>query len=356
MWHTGAKPPKCYGRQPTYYAGGGQISIQSLGLNSVATAVRPGDDTVVLEDAAGLALELVDSVGFPEIVKMYRNDILLNPHGGAHRVLSVDETNLRTKSVIDLVLALKGSGLSRLHVLPNQAVAGAASVLHVTRPVTVYTSTHAKNHPSMHSGGNVRHQTRTRAPTAQPADSVASACTVKERQYPRAAVMQWDYRAGREDELSAVAGERIIVGGEYKNPGWVWAAHLAPSGEKQPLDGWKLCPANHLAWIHPSTSAATPQNIEADQAAWGQAETERQGDGQLAGAEAPKHSGDPDGARQHNDRDCHGASKGKSNGVTSRMVLPRIETSPDYGQALDCDDPMLDGLCEDEAGHLSVEC
>jgi hypothetical protein len=56
--------------------------------------------------------------------------------------------------------------------------------------------------------------------------------------------MQWEYKATRDDELSAAAGEAIIVAGEYKNPGWVWASRIGPNG--QATGGYRLCPANYF--------------------------------------------------------------------------------------------------------------
>ena len=56
-------------------------------------------------------------------------------------------------------------------------------------------------------------------------------------------------QATRDDELSVAAGETIIVAGEYKNPGWVWASRINSNG--QATGGYRLCPANYLLFVQP---------------------------------------------------------------------------------------------------------
>jgi hypothetical protein len=56
-------------------------------------------------------------------------------------------------------------------------------------------------------------------------------------------------QATRDDELSVAAGETIIVAGEYKNPGWVWASRINSNG--QATGGYRLCPANYLLFVKP---------------------------------------------------------------------------------------------------------
>jgi hypothetical protein len=56
---------------------------------------------------------------------------------------------------------------------------------------------------------------------------------------------QWDYIATREDELTAMAGESILVAGEYKNPGWVWAARMLAGGQPST---YRLVPANYITY------------------------------------------------------------------------------------------------------------
>jgi len=72
--------------------------------------------------------------------------------------------------------------------------------------------------------------------------------------------VQWEYKATRDDELSAAAGETIIIVGEYKNPGWVWASRIGQNG--QATGGYRLCPANYFLIVQQHTSpwgAATSQ-------------------------------------------------------------------------------------------------
>jgi len=65
------------------------------------------------------------------------------------------------------------------------------------------------------------------------------------RQFPARAVMQWDYVATREDELSALAGETILIAGDYKNAGWLWGARII-NGQ---AGGFRLIPANYIEYL-----------------------------------------------------------------------------------------------------------
>ena len=56
--------------------------------------------------------------------------------------------------------------------------------------------------------------------------------------------MQWDYIATREDELTAMAGEVILIAGEYKNAGWLWGARII-NGQ---TGGFRLIPANYIEY------------------------------------------------------------------------------------------------------------
>ena len=207
-------------------------------------------ETVVLEDATSLALELMDGAdGFPNITKMFHNGVLLNPQAGivVSSVLSIDEREFSShSSVSDLVLALKGSiGLSRLRV--RRQPGGAISVINITRPVKVYVP--ARFNAQQDAGYG--QASKASAPRPQSAST---------RQYPAKAVMQWEYKATRDDELSAAAGETIIIVGEYKNPGWVWASRIGQNG--QATGGYRLCPANYFLILQQHTSpwgAATSQ-------------------------------------------------------------------------------------------------
>ena len=68
-------------------------------------------------------------------------------------------------------------------------------------------------------------------------------------------------QATRDDELSVAASETIIVAGEYKNPGWVWASRINSSG--QAAGGYRLCPANYLLFIQPPGHDAQPPVADA---------------------------------------------------------------------------------------------
>jgi len=64
-------------------------------------------------------------------------------------------------------------------------------------------------------------------------------------------------QATRDDELTAGAGETIVVAGEYKNPGWVWASRVGPTG--QATGGYRLCPANYFLFVQqPVQDTETP--------------------------------------------------------------------------------------------------
>jgi hypothetical protein len=66
---------------------------------------------------------------------------------------------------------------------------------------------------------------------------------------------QWDYVATREDELSALAGETILIAGDYKNAGWLWGARII-NGQ---AGGFRLIPANYIEYLpeHPPVTGLT---------------------------------------------------------------------------------------------------
>ena len=61
--------------------------------------------------------------------------------------------------------------------------------------------------------------------------------------------------ATREDELSALAGETILIAGEYKNAGWLWGARII-NGQ---AGGFRLIPANYIEYLpeHPPVLSQT---------------------------------------------------------------------------------------------------
>ena len=182
----------------------------------------------VVEDATNMGLEIMNgSDGYPCIVKMYRNKVMIQDGDGrtVNSVLSIDNYDLHKKSIHDLVLILRGgSGLSRLRVR-GQHSGAAVSVINVSKPVKVFAA------PRSSSSIDPGYRQVNKARVQPPSSSV--------RQFPTKAVMQWNYQAARDDELTAAAGEVIVVGGEYKNPGWVWASRVGPNGEA--IGAFKLC-------------------------------------------------------------------------------------------------------------------
>ena len=120
-------------------------------------------------------------------------------------MLSVDERDLRSKSINDLVLALKGAnGVSRLRVRSQQGGAGdaegltaflqhsprrlltcmmpAVSIVNFSRPINVYAQPRSTSHPDQGGGNATKVAEHQHAPAHHG------------RSYPAKAVMQWEYK------------------------------------------------------------------------------------------------------------------------------------------------------------------
>ncbi|KAJ1483468.1 hypothetical protein T484DRAFT_1800251 [Baffinella frigidus] len=90
-----------------------------------------------------------------------------------------------------------------------------------------------------------RHHDATAVPAGPSSSVVHVPGKTSARTFPCQATMQWDYVGTREDELTAKAGETIVIAGEYKNAGWLWAYKMQPAG--QPPPQYKLIPANYFS-------------------------------------------------------------------------------------------------------------
>jgi len=222
-------------------------------------------------------------------------------------------------------------------------------------------------------------------------------------------------QASREDELSAAAGDPIIIAGEYKNPGWVWASHVGLNG--QAAGDYRLCPANYFSLLQPPPSSLqnhvqgplSPLRARARGNASGGLEAENRAGGAsaLPGARATPEITHALSSLSARDRkpasisaarltlqqthdfltydaasiyeppsyDAASIYEPPSYDAASIYeppsydsasiyeppssgfgVLPREEIMMIRESLVDMDDPILDGMFEDEAGRISVQC
>jgi hypothetical protein len=201
-------------------------------------------------------------------------------------------------------------------------------------------------------------------------------------------------QALRDDELSAAAGETIIIAAEYKNPGWVWASRLGPNG--QTSGDCRLCPANYFLLVNPAIANDTAQQnhfLPAAQSTWSSNISQQAGHTEmrlgagavgdnlmLSGTRATQEisvraphvplardfktdnvaAGDfaLQGHKALVGRDILRAgheppSPSSANGdIDGFGAVPR----EDISSLVDIYDPILDGMFEDEAGRISVQC
>lgn len=160
------------------------------------------------------------------------------------------------------------------------------------------------------------------------------------RTYPAKASMLWDYVAARDDELTAMAGDELLIAGDYKNQGWVWGTRIAAvGGATMP---YRLVPANYIQYDennakepsisgqgypseHKARSSPLQDELKVKHAAPELVQSQVRGDQDNGGEEE--------------------AGGGGWEGGHTREELIGDES-----------DPLLDGMWEDENGVCSVNC
>ena len=118
---------------------------------------------------------------------------------GVGKLLSIDERDLRARSIIDLVMALKGvAGVARLRIRQNGAAD--SSVLNFSRPIKIYASSQQSSQNSAEVDERKRQPISAHASTVK---TTAQGAMPLARTYPAKAIMQWDYtvRARPADRL-----------------------------------------------------------------------------------------------------------------------------------------------------------
>lgn len=196
-------------------------------------------------------------------------------------------------------------------------------------------------------------------------------------------------QASREDELSAAAGDIIIIAGEYKNPGWVWASHVGLNG--QAAGDYRLCPANYFTLLQPPPPTQKISTLQSPGHVQGPLSTlrDRAIGNVAAGLEADDRVGGalalpgeqaaqeiahvPSSLSARDRQQAHISAARLTLQQTPDLltydeasiygppssgfgILPREETMMIRESLVDMDDPILDGMFEDEAGRISVQC
>jgi hypothetical protein len=146
------------------------------------------------------------------------------------------------------------------------------------------------------------------------------------RSYPAKASMLWDYDAARDDELTAKAGDELLIAGDYKNQGWVWGAHVTNGGE--PVMPYMLVPANYIQYDEASDNGTS-----------------------IPGQGYPS---------QHNVRSSP-IEAAQIQAMDAGQEVGSGELAWEVGHTReeligDESDPLLDGMWEDENGMCSVNC
>ena len=249
----------------------------------------------------------------------------LGPVGSVVRVRTRASNGTINVSTVTRISAKKdgSTGSTPTQSVSSQIQASRGNTI-ASAPLMGKTSSNSNN--SNNSNASSIAQPQGQLPAGEHAIPILPSAVVPGRSYPAKASMLWDYDAARDDELTAKAGDELLIAGNYKNQGWVWGAHIANGGE--PVMPYRLVPANYIQYGEPSDKdPSIPEQENPSQHIVRSSPVEEV---QMQAMDAG-----------HDVRSGEFAWEG---GHTREDLIG------------DESDPLLDGMWEDENGMCSVNC